>query len=66
MELRTPFGSRASGDESEKYADLQNSILVAGEMVNDGPSPNEFYVGMKINKVFCTNTSVVIGEEEFP
>ena len=49
----------------EKYANLQNSIFVASETVSDSPNPNEFYVGMKISKVFCTNTSVVIGQE-FP
>jgi len=50
---------------SAKYANLQNSIFVASETVSDSPVPGQFYVGMKISKVFCTNTSVVIGEE-FP
>lgn len=50
---------------SAKYANLQNSVFVASETVSDGPNPGEFYVGMKISKVFCTNTSVVIGHE-FP
>ena len=48
-----------------KYANLQNSIFVASETVSDSPVPGQFYVGMKISKVFPTNTSVVIGEE-FP
>ena len=48
---------------SDKYANLQNSIFVASETVSDSPNPNEFYVGLKISKVFNSNTSVTIGNE---
>ncbi|KAF2095108.1 hypothetical protein NA57DRAFT_68106 [Rhizodiscina lignyota] len=73
--LAIPYGAVYSGKKkmwvptfrggSEKYANLQNSIFVASETVSDSPNANEFYVGMKISKVFATNTSVVIGDE-FP
>jgi len=50
---------------SAKYANLQTSVFVASETVSDGAKPGEFVVGMKISKVFCINTTVVIGQE-FP
>lgn len=50
---------------SSKYANLQNSVFVGSETVSSGANPGEFYVGVKISKVFSTNTSVVIGQE-FP
>ncbi|KAH8895621.1 hypothetical protein GQ53DRAFT_839176 [Thozetella sp. PMI_491] len=47
------------------YSNLQDSIFVGSETVSSGASPGEFIVGVKISKVFNTNTNVVIGEE-FP
>lgn len=47
------------------YANLQNSIFVGSETVSDSAVPGQFYVGLKISKVFSTNTSVTIGHE-FP
>ncbi|MCJ1475535.1 hypothetical protein MMC13_004198 [Lambiella insularis] len=69
--LAVPYGASYSvwvptfRGGSAKYANLQNSIFVASETVSDSPVPGEFYVGMKMSKVFCTNTSIVIGQE-FP
>jgi len=50
---------------SAKYVNLQNSIFVASQTVSASPNHGEFYVGMKISKVFPTNTSITIGHE-FP
>jgi hypothetical protein len=44
---------------------LQTSVFVASETVSGSSTPGQFYVGMKISKVFCKETNVTIGEE-FP
>jgi len=58
------FGAHFQGG-SDKYANLQNSIFVAIETISDSSNLNEFFVGLKISKVFNTNTSITIGNE-FP
>ncbi|KAE9374668.1 hypothetical protein N431DRAFT_464902 [Stipitochalara longipes BDJ] len=69
--LKMPYGAVYSvwvptfRGGSDKYANLQNSIFIASETISDSSNPNEFFVGLKISKVFNTNTSIIIGNE-FP
>ncbi|KAH8804443.1 hypothetical protein F5884DRAFT_859069 [Xylogone sp. PMI_703] len=49
----------------EKYAALQDGIFVASEALTGSANLGEFYVALKISKVYSTNTSTVIGND-FP
>jgi hypothetical protein len=45
------------------YKTLENSVFVASETVSDSGIPGRFILGVKISKVFASNTNITIGEE---
>ncbi|KAI9658380.1 MAG: hypothetical protein M1821_002513 [Bathelium mastoideum] len=69
--LSVPYGSSYSvwlptfRGGSAKYENLQQSVFVGSETVSNSDTPGEFLLGLKISKVFATETNITIGEE-FP